>query len=58
VGSELAQYGSNLLWQKTGDFNAALARLDALKMPKELKSLCEAMSQKGLALEHEVVWLE
>jgi hypothetical protein len=40
------------------DFNAALARLDALKMPKELKSLCEAMSQKGLALEHEVVWLE
>jgi hypothetical protein len=40
------------------DFNAALARLDALKMLKELKSLCEAMSQKGLALEHEVVWLE
>jgi hypothetical protein len=57
--ARLHKYGSNPLWQKTGsDFSAALARLDALGMPVEIKSLCEAMSEDGLALEHEAVWLE
>lgn len=57
--ARLRKYGSNSLWQKTGsDFSAALARLDALGMPIEIESLCEAMSEDGLALEHEAVWLE
>jgi hypothetical protein len=54
----LRKYGSNRVWQNTRkDFSAALARLDALGMPLELKALCQAMSGQGLALEHEAVWL-
>jgi hypothetical protein len=43
--ASLRKYGSNPLWQKTeSDFTAALARLDALGMPQEKKSPCEARS--------------
>jgi hypothetical protein len=54
----LRKFGSNRVWQNTRkDFDAALARLDALGMPLPLKALCQAMSEQGLALEHEAVWL-
>ena len=55
----LRKYGSNPVWQNTRkDFSAAVARLDAVDMPLQLKALCQAMSGQGLALEHEAVWLE
>lgn len=55
----LKKYGNNQVWQNTRkDFSAAVARLDALGMPLPLKALCQAMSEQGMALEHEVVWLK
>lgn len=56
--SRLQKYGSNRVWQNTRkDFSAALARLETAGMPLELKVVCQAMSDHGLALEHEAVWL-
>ena len=54
----LCRYGSNQIWQDNhGDFVAATSRLCELDPPAELLALCGAMSQEGLALEHEAVWL-
>ena len=54
----LRKYGSNRVWQNTRkDFSAALLRLETVEMPLEVKVLCQAMAEQGLALEHEAVWL-
>jgi hypothetical protein len=54
----LRKYGSNRVWQNTRkDFSASIERLNALGMPPALQALCQAMSEQGLALEHEAVWL-
>lgn len=54
----LTKYGSNRVWLNTQkDFSAALGRLDVLGMPLALRALCQALSEQGLALEHEAVWL-
>lgn len=54
----LQKYGSNSVWQNTiGDFQAALPRLNAAKMPDEVRELCVSLSASGLALEHEAIWL-
>ncbi|MDL2357704.1 MAG: hypothetical protein QFF03_20815 [Pseudomonadota bacterium] len=54
----LRKYGSNRVWQSTRkDFVAAVERLEVLGMPMAVRALCQAMSQEGLALEHEAVWL-
>lgn len=51
-------YGSNAIWQNThSEFQAALARLEAMGMDEELAALCHALSCEGLALEHEAAWL-
>ena len=56
--ARLRKFGNNRIWQNTRkDFDAALARLEALGMPLEVKALCQAMAAQGLALEHEAVWL-
>lgn len=55
----LRKYGSNPVWQNTRkDFSAAVERLDVMGMPTQVKALCQAMSEQGLALEHEAVWLD
>lgn len=54
----LITYGSNIVWQNTrGDFEAALVRIKEHSVPNEVLLLCAALSQHGLALEHEAVWL-
>ena len=54
----LARYGSNEIWLNTqGEFQAAVSRLEAAGMDGGIKALCQALSQEGLALEHEAVWL-
>ena len=56
--SLLARYGSNEIWRNTqAEFHAAVARLEAAGMEDGLRDLCLALSQQGLALEHEAVWL-
>ena len=53
----LRKFGNNRVWQNTQkDFTIALVRLEALGMPLEVKTLCQAMAEQGLALEHEAVW--
>jgi hypothetical protein len=54
----LKTYGTNQVWQNTQlDFQAALPRLKAAGAPEEVIELCAALSDQGLALEHESVWL-
>lgn len=54
----LRKYGSNRVWQNTRkDFSAAVVRLEAIGMPLQVRALCQALSEQGLALEHEAVWL-
>lgn len=54
----LRKYGSNSIWLNTHQaFITATTRLATLQAPPELVSLCAAMRQQGLALEHEAVWL-
>ena len=54
----LTKYGNNALWRNTQiEFQTAISRLESIGMEDELKFLCQALSQHGLALEHEAVWL-
>jgi hypothetical protein len=54
----LERYGSNRIWRDTlSDFKAAVLRLNAVGVSSELLELCAILSKKGLALEHETVWL-
>lgn len=54
----LQKYGSNSVWQNTiVAFQASLPRLNAAKMPDEIRELCVLLSASGLALEHEAIWL-
>lgn len=54
----LRKYGSKQIWKNTQqDFVAATTRLAELGAPADLLALCAAMRRKGLALEHEAVWL-
>lgn len=54
----LQKYGSNSVWQNTiGDFRAALPRLNTAIIPDGVRELCASLSAKGLALEHEAIWL-
>ncbi len=54
----LAAYGNNEVWRNTqAEFQAALARLEAAGPEHGVQELCAALSQAGMALEHEAVWL-
>ena len=54
----LAAYGNNAVWRNTqAEFQAALARLEAAGPEPGVQALCAALSQAGMALEHEAVWL-
>lgn len=54
----LKTYGSHAVWRSTqSDFEAAVARLEAVQAPPEVMAMCTALRAQGLALEHESVWL-
>lgn len=54
----LQKYGSTQVWQNTlADFKSAVPRLKAAGVSSEIQELCAVLSNKGLALEHESVWL-
>jgi hypothetical protein len=54
----LNTFGNNQIWQNTQqDFHSAIERLRRLGMDEGIEELCIVMSSKGLALEHESIWL-
>lgn len=54
----LAAYGNGEVWRNTqAEFQAALTRLEAAGLERGVQDLCAALSQAGMALEHEAVWL-
>ena len=55
----LKTFGSAKVWQNTlSDFKTAHSLLMAARAPESVMELCAELRDRGLALEHEAVWLK
>lgn len=56
--NRLCRFGNRNIWLNTlPAFQSALAELEAMGPDEGLAELCKALSQQGMALEQEAVWL-